>query len=65
MVILLTVLLHNLSEVSLCGLGNPLWVLFLFSAVSLPFVPISEESPAFFTPRHGFPFFRNDFWQLE
>ena len=65
MVILVVLLLHNLSEVSLCDLNNPLWFLFLFSAVSLPFASISEESPAFFTPRHGFPFFRSNFWQLE
>jgi O-antigen ligase len=65
MVILVVLLLHNLSEVSLCDLNNPLWFLFLFSAVSLPFASISEESPAFYIPRHGFPFFRNNFWQLE
>jgi O-antigen ligase len=59
MVILVVLLLHNLSEVSLCDLNNPLWFLFLFSAVSLPFDSISEKNPAFFTPRHGFPFFRS------
>jgi O-antigen ligase len=59
MVILLMVFLHNLSEVSLCDLSNPLWVLFLFSAVSLPFFSIPEESPTTVTPRHGFPFFRS------
>jgi O-antigen ligase len=59
MIILLTVLLHNISEVSLCDLNNSLWVLFLFSAVSLPFFSTPKESPAFFTPRHGFPFFRS------
>jgi O-antigen ligase len=59
MVILLTVLLHNISEVSLCDLNNPLWVLFLFSAVSMPFFSIPEEGPASFTPKHGFPFFRS------
>jgi O-antigen ligase len=59
MVILLMVLLHNVSEVSLCDLSNPLWVLFLFSAVSLPLFSLPEESPTTVTPRHGFPFFRS------
>jgi len=58
MAILLTVLLHNVTEVSLCNLNDPLWVWFLFSAVSLPLLSMSEETPLSYSPCRGFPFFR-------
>jgi O-antigen ligase len=58
LVLFLAILLHNICESSLCKLNNPLWVWFLFSAVSLPTFYTFEERLAFFSPPRGLPFFR-------
>jgi exopolysaccharide production protein ExoQ len=55
LVLFLSILLHNVTETSLCQLTDPLWVWFLFSAASLP---AFYKLPTSVSIRLGLPFFR-------